>query len=351
MHQDSYPVQWTGRQAVVALPEHIDLSNADQIREELLSVINRGAAALIADMTATISCDHAGADAVLRAHQRAAVSGTELRLVVTTKIVRRLLSVSGIDRLVSIYPSLEAAAAAGPPAPVLALVGATGAPAETQANGQPPGRAARAGRQFPAAGPSDEPAAAVTPAVVWKLLDALHDGVALADAAGALALVNGRLAEMFGYEHAELLGHPVDYLIPARLEEASGGSRLTGLRKDGTTFPVEISRSPVTTATGHFTLTVIRDVSEARRLEVLADLARAAAAAQQAQRCQELLDTVVTSLFRVGLGLRAATDLPGDAAGQRAAAAIGQLDEIIRQIRDTALTTSDHETPADPAPS
>jgi anti-anti-sigma regulatory factor len=50
-----------GRQAVVALPEHIDVSNASQIREELLWVINRGAATLIADMTATLSCDQSGA--------------------------------------------------------------------------------------------------------------------------------------------------------------------------------------------------------------------------------------------------------------------------------------------------
>ena len=50
MVNDTYPVRWTGRQAVVALPEHIDVSNAGEIREELLWVINRGAAALIADM-------------------------------------------------------------------------------------------------------------------------------------------------------------------------------------------------------------------------------------------------------------------------------------------------------------
>jgi anti-anti-sigma regulatory factor len=79
---DPYPVQWAGRQAVIELPEHIDVSNAGQIREGLLSVINRGAAALIADMTVTISCDHAGAEAMVRAYQRAAISGSELRLVV-----------------------------------------------------------------------------------------------------------------------------------------------------------------------------------------------------------------------------------------------------------------------------
>ena len=64
-------------------------------------------------MTATASCDHAGADAVVRAYQRAAASGTQLRLVVTAQIVRRLLSVTGLDRLISIYPSLEAATIAG----------------------------------------------------------------------------------------------------------------------------------------------------------------------------------------------------------------------------------------------
>jgi anti-anti-sigma factor len=101
------------RQAVVALPEHIDVSNASQIREELLWVINRGAAALIADMTETLSCDHSGADAVMRAYQRALASGTQLRLVVTAPIVRRVLAVSGLDRLIPVYPSLEAATAAG----------------------------------------------------------------------------------------------------------------------------------------------------------------------------------------------------------------------------------------------
>jgi anti-sigma B factor antagonist len=114
--KDSYPVQWVGRQAVVTLPEHINVSNAGQIREELLTLINRGAATLIADMTATLSCDHAGAEAVGRAYQRALANGTQLRLVVTAHIVRRVLSLNGLDRLIPIYPSLEAAIAAGAPA-------------------------------------------------------------------------------------------------------------------------------------------------------------------------------------------------------------------------------------------
>jgi anti-anti-sigma regulatory factor len=54
---DSYPVQWTGRQAVVSLPNHIDVANAGQLSEQLLLLINRGAAELIVDMSATVSCD------------------------------------------------------------------------------------------------------------------------------------------------------------------------------------------------------------------------------------------------------------------------------------------------------
>ena len=54
-----------------------------------------------------------GADAVVRAYQRATASGTQLRLVVTAQIVRRLLNITGLDRLISIYPSLEAATIAG----------------------------------------------------------------------------------------------------------------------------------------------------------------------------------------------------------------------------------------------
>ena len=122
MREDIDPVQWVGQQAVVALPVLMDASNAGQVREELLSVINGGAIALIADMTATTSCDNAGADAVVRAFRRAVICGTELRLMVTAGHVSRVLSLSGLDHLVPIYPSLEAATAVSPLAEVLAVV-------------------------------------------------------------------------------------------------------------------------------------------------------------------------------------------------------------------------------------
>jgi anti-anti-sigma factor len=348
--EGAYPVQWMGPQAVVVLPEHVDVSNAGQIREQLLSVINRGAATLIADMTATVSCDHAGADALARAHQRAAVSNAQLRLVVTAPVVRRVLGLTGLDRLVSIYPSLEAAIAAGAPAAALPPVAG---PARTQADDREPHlRAGQASRQRGSGG-------VITPAVLWRLIDALHDGVALTDDDGVLALVNRRMEDMFGYEHGELAGQPVESLLPADLLEAhrahradyaqapkarpmGAGARLVGLRKDGATFPVEISLSPVPTATSHLTLAVIRDITETRRREDLADLARAAVAAEQEHRGHELLDRVTNSLYHVGLSLQAAISLPADVARERIAEALRRLDDTVREIRDHAFTTRDH---------
>jgi anti-anti-sigma regulatory factor len=91
----TYRVQWTDRQAVIALPERIDTSNAGQIRGVLLALINQGATVLVVDMTLTSSCDHGGADAVTRAYQRAVVNGTLLKLVVSAQIVRKVRRSTG----------------------------------------------------------------------------------------------------------------------------------------------------------------------------------------------------------------------------------------------------------------
>jgi signal transduction histidine kinase len=97
---------------------------------------------------------------------------------------------------------------------------------------------------------------------------------------------------------------------------------------------------------------VIRDVSEARRLEELAGLATVAVAAEETRRAQQLLDTVITSLFHVGVSLQAAMELPADGTRQRIAEALGHLDDIIREIRDSAFTSRDYDdgTPPHPAP-
>ena len=126
--------------------------------------------------------------------------------------------------------------------------------------------------------------------------------------------------------------------------------RLVGLRKDATTFPVEISLTPVTTVAGHFAFAVIRDVAAARHLEDLIDLARPAVAAEQAQSGREVLDTIINRLFQLGLLLQAAIDLPADTVGQRIEEALGHLDDTIREIRDTAFTTPNQTPPCPSRP-
>ena len=115
MPEGGYPVEWVGRQAVVRFPDNIDLFNAGPIGEELLALVNRRAAALIVDMTATTSCDYAGAEALVHAYRRAVASGTQLRLVAPAQVIRRVLSRNGLDRLVSVFASREAAIDAGLP--------------------------------------------------------------------------------------------------------------------------------------------------------------------------------------------------------------------------------------------
>ena len=101
------------RETVVVLPDVIDVCNATRVTQQLTLAVSRGSAVII-DMSATTLCDCAGVRAVVRAYQRAAESGAELRLVVTAALVRRIFEVTGLDRLLDLYPSVEAARASCP---------------------------------------------------------------------------------------------------------------------------------------------------------------------------------------------------------------------------------------------
>jgi PAS domain S-box-containing protein len=338
--EDDYPVRWTGTQAVVTLPERIGAADGGRVSGQLAGLVDRGPAVLIADMTATVSCDDGGADALRQAYQRASGNGTQLRVAVTAQDVRRVLDAAGLDRLVAIYPSVQAAAA-GTSAGVTPLVSR-----QTRQRGDNQVSRSRAAGQG-----GDRLAAAFGPAVLWGMLNALADGVVLADDAGFLVLANRRAEELFGYAHGELTGQRVESLVPDRLRaahvaqragyareptarEMGARARLAGLRKDGTTFPVRISLSPVQTTTGRFTMAVIRDSSDDRPPADLGGLARAAAAAEDAHQGRELLGQVVDGLFRVGLSLQTAADLPDEIAVQRIADALQHVDEVIDEIRD-----------------
>jgi anti-sigma B factor antagonist len=111
MSPERYPVLWMGPTAVVTLPAEIDITNADQVREDLLSVLNQGAVLLIADLSQTTFCDSAGVGALARTFRRADANQSEMRLVITTPAVQRVLTLTGIDRLLDLYPSVTAALA------------------------------------------------------------------------------------------------------------------------------------------------------------------------------------------------------------------------------------------------
>jgi anti-sigma B factor antagonist len=108
------PVLWLGQVAVASLPVEIDLVNAGQVREGLLSVLNRSPTTLIVDMSGTTFCDSAGVNALVRAYKRSSASGAEMRLVVTAPGVQRVLAITGVDGLIDIYPSVAAALADQP---------------------------------------------------------------------------------------------------------------------------------------------------------------------------------------------------------------------------------------------
>jgi anti-anti-sigma factor len=330
-----FPVAWSGRRAVVTLPEHIDAANTGQLRDELLGLVNRGPEVLIADLTGTASCDHGGAEALVRAYHRASVNGTLLKIVASSPLVRRILTVSGLDRLVSVYPSLEAALAAQRP------------------QAAPPAGPGSAGSGRPGV-------PLIPPAVLWSLLDALTDGIILVTGDGMLTLANHQAEDMFGYPRGRLAGQAAEVLVPDVLREAhatlrtayqhdpvdrpmGARGRLVGLRKDGTTCPLQVSLSPVPTTTGQLTLAVIRDLTHPQPQADLATLARAVAAGQetsgQETSGQDLLHRITGGLYHVGLALHEAESLPRDRAAQRIGAALGELDELIGETRDHLFTS------------
>lgn len=114
MSQERYPVLWIGQVAVVTLPTEIDVTTAEAISDKLLAILDQGAVLLIADLSKTEFCDSAGVSALVRTYRQASTSGSAMRLVVGTPSVQRVLAITGVDRLVDIFPSVAASLAGTP---------------------------------------------------------------------------------------------------------------------------------------------------------------------------------------------------------------------------------------------
>jgi anti-sigma B factor antagonist len=109
-HDDK--IRRAGPHAVITMPVEIDITNADQVRQALLSAVETQVTVLIVDMSRTTFCDSAGVQAVIAAYRQAAMTGTQLRLVATE--VRRIFTVIGADQLIPTYPTVQSALADTP---------------------------------------------------------------------------------------------------------------------------------------------------------------------------------------------------------------------------------------------
>ncbi len=126
------------------------------------------------------------------------------------------------------------------------------------------------------------------------LLEAAPDAMVCVEADGRIALVNGQVLRMFGYSRAELVGQPVEVLVPedarafhSQYRESyaedpdprpmGAGLQLAGRRRDGSTFPADISLSAIDSPEGMLILAAVRDVTDRLEAQAEAELLRAAA--------------------------------------------------------------------------
>ena len=116
------------------------------------------------------------------------------------------------------------------------------------------------------------------------LLAAAPDPTVIVDESGLIVHINAQVEKLFGYSREQLVGQPVEMLIPHRFRSKHPEHRrnflagtvhprpmgenleLHGLRKDGTECPIEISLNPISTQAGCWVVSAIRDVTERRKI-------------------------------------------------------------------------------------
>jgi two-component sensor histidine kinase len=110
------------------------------------------------------------------------------------------------------------------------------------------------------------------PDLFFQLFEFSPDALLVFDERGNVKQANARTEEAFGYPRYEMIGRPVETLVPGPLLP-SGGTELpcVGIRKDGTEFPIDIVLSPVETKDGQMIVAALRNSADRRKTEVLAE--------------------------------------------------------------------------------
>src|SRR5688572_32117767 len=123
-----------------------------------------------------------------------------------------------------------------------------------------------------------------SPMALEGFLEAAPDAIVVVDWSGHIVIVNQLAGRLFGYSRQELLGMPIEGLVPQRFGERHAGYRddyfnephtrpmgegreLWGRRKDGSEFTVEISLSPLKTETGTLVISIVRDTTARKKVE------------------------------------------------------------------------------------
>lgn len=155
------------------------------------------------------------------------------------------------------------------------------------------------------------------------VFDGAPDAWIIVDLHGRIVLANDQAQRLFQYPHSELVGQSVEVLVPealrarhADLRSAYGeepvprpvgmGRELFGLRRDGSTIPVEIGLSPVDTEHGHFILAVVHDITERRRLRAFGSGVLQGAEEERQRIARELHDDTAQALAALVLRLQMA---------------------------------------------
>jgi PAS domain S-box-containing protein len=193
------------------------------------------------------------------------------------------------------------------------------------------------------------------------LLESAPDAMVIVNTQGNIVLVNSQTEKLFGYRREELIGQPVELLVPDQvrarhvqhrdrylaspvLRPMGAGLELYGVRKDGSQFPVEISLSPLQTEEGLLVSSAIRDIAERKKAEDQARQlaheqlvrARAEAAVEARDRflsiaSHELRTPLNPLQLHVQMLLRFARE--GSLAGQPSDRVIGMLEGCERQVK------------------
>ena len=102
-----FPLDLVKGLPVVVAPGEIDITNAAELRAALVQAAADGHKTLVVDMTGTRFCDSAGLHVLVHAHKRARAGGGDLLLAPSGGEVARILEITGVDRVVPTFASLE----------------------------------------------------------------------------------------------------------------------------------------------------------------------------------------------------------------------------------------------------